>query len=159
MITRTAWGAKPLTAYATTVSPSRRTGIVLHHSVTATGKTQADVESILRQIDDQHRAKGWGGIGYNLAVDYAGRIYEARGLNTLGAHTAGANTPNYGIVYIGDGRKTVPTAAIDAIRACVITCRANTGRRLPVRPHSALYATECPGRNLATLIHTNGDFA
>lgn len=154
MITRAAWGAKTLNAYASKVEPSKRTGIVIHHSVTAQGKSQAAVEKILRQIDDQHRGKGWGGIGYNLAVDYAGRIYEARGLNVLGAHTAGANTANYGIVYIGDGRKPVPTAAVEALRACVVTCRSNSAKRLPVAPHSVFYATECPGKNLFTLVQS-----
>lgn len=154
MIRRKDWGALPINAYKYRVDPDRRTGIVIHHSVTEMGRSQDDVMEILRRIDKQHQDKGWGGIGYNYAVDYAGRVYEARGMNWLGAHTAGHNTANYGIVFIGDGRKTVPTSAVAGIRQLVRICEMNSQRQLVVRGHRQLGQTQCPGGKLQALIGT-----
>ena len=158
MITRAQWGAKPLTAYAWTVNPTKRTGIVIHHTVTGTGTDIPSVEAILRQIDDEHRAKGWGGIGYNIAVDHNGNIYEARGLNIMGVHTANANTANFGIAYIGDGRRDVSAITVNAIKMAIATCNRAAGGNLTVRGHRQLFATECPGDKLYAHIKT-GKFA
>lgn len=148
MISREKWGAKALTKYDQKISPSYRTGIVIHHSVTGEGKSQADVEKILRQIDDFHRGKGYGGIGYNVAVDYAGRIYEARGLDVMGAHTAKANGRNYGIVYLGNTDKHLTDAAVDAIKQVVDTMQARSKKKLTVKGHRDHSSTACPGAKL-----------
>jgi hypothetical protein len=145
MIKREEWGARPVTAYNTTVKPGLRSRIVIHHSVTAEGKTQAQVEAILRKIDDQHRGNGWGGIGYNLAVDFAGRIYEARGIDVQGAHATGANNNGYGICYIGDGRKNVTPEAINAIKKLVVELQARSLKKLEIVGHYQVNSTACPG--------------
>lgn len=157
MITRKQWGAKPLTAYTYRIEPAYRTGIIIHHSVTAEGKSRAEVEAILRQIDDDHRAQGWGGIGYNLAVDYAGRIYRARGINIIGCHAQDNNGHNYGICYIGDGRKRITNAAVDAIRTCVSTLQQRSDKRLKIQGHRDVNPTACPGDKIQQLI-TSGKF-
>jgi LysM repeat protein len=148
MIKRSQWGAKPLTAYKNKIKPGLRSMVIIHHSVTAEGKSQAQVEAILRRIDAQHRANGWGGIGYNLAVDYAGRIYEARGIDILGAHARGSNTKGYGICYIGDGRKGVTPKAVEAIRKLVIQLQARSLKKLKVVGHNNVGSTACPGKHL-----------
>jgi hypothetical protein len=145
MIPRSKWGAMPITKGGQKVDPSRRTGVVIHHSVTAEGKSQADVEKILRQIDSFHRSRGWGGIGYNIAVDYAGRIYEARGIDILGAHTSKRNTPNYGVVYIGDTRKNLTPDAVIAMQHVIDMLQAHSRKKLNVTGHGMLMATACPG--------------
>jgi LysM repeat protein len=148
MIKRSQWGAKPLTKYTNAIKPGVRSQIVIHHSVTAEGKTQLEVEGILRRIDAQHRTNGWGGIGYNIAVDYAGRVYEARGIDIHGAHARGANIKGYGIVYIGDGRKNVTPEAVQAIRTLVIELQARSMKKLEVVGHYIINATACPGQLL-----------
>jgi hypothetical protein len=148
MIKRSQWGAKPLTEYSNSIKPELRSQVVIHHSVTGEGKTQAEVESILRGIDGFHRGKGWGGIGYNLAVDYAGRVYEARGIDIQGAHAYGANTNGYGIVYIGDGRKGVTFEAVQAIRTLVIELQTRSLKKLKVVGHNQVNKTACPGTHL-----------
>lgn len=158
MITRKAWGAKSLTAYAWNIPLTKRTGIVIHHTVTPTGGDIASVETILRQIDDEHRAKGWGGIGYNIAVDHLGNIYEARGMNVMGCHTANANTANFGIAYIGDGRTDVSAVTVSAIKTAIASCNRATGKTLTVRGHRDLFSTECPGARLYAHIKS-GKFA
>lgn len=153
MITRKEWGAKPLTAYTYKIEPSYRTGVVVHHSVTAEGKSRPEVEAILRQIDDQHRSQGWGGIGYNLAVDYAGRIYRARGINIIGCHAADNNGRNYGVCYIGDGRDRITNAAVEAIRQCVKLLQQRSDKRLKIMGHQDLNATACPGPKIQKLVN------
>ncbi|CAB4153226.1 lysozyme [uncultured Caudovirales phage] len=157
MIKRTDWGAKPLTAYSTRIDPTYRTGVVIHHSVTSEGKSQKDVEAILRMIDGLHRSKGYGGIGYNIAVDYAGRVYEARGVNTIGAHVVNANGHNYGIVYIGDGRERITDEAVEAIQGLVNKLQVNSKKKLKVYGHQELWATACPGPKIQKLV-ANGKF-
>ena len=144
-ITRAAWGAKPLTAWSQHVAPSYRTGVVIHHSVTAEGKSRKQVEATLRQIDDLHRAKGYGGIGYNVVVDYAGRIYRARGVNRMGCHTVNNNARYFGVCYIGDGRKRITPEATKAIQNVVARLQKKSGHKLDVVGHQDLYATACPG--------------
>jgi nucleoid-associated protein YgaU len=157
MIKRSQWGAKPLTKYTNTIRAGARSQIVIHHSVTAEGKTQLEVEGILRRIDAQHRANGWGGIGYNLAVDYAGRVYEARGIDIHGAHAAGSNAKGYGICYIGDGRKRITPEAIQAIQRLVIELQARSLKKLQVVGHNQVNRTECPSELIIAEI-TKGTF-
>jgi hypothetical protein len=152
IIKREQWGAKPLTAYSNTIGPARRTRIVIHHSVTSEGTSQAQVESILRRIDDQHRGKGWGGIGYNLAVDYDGRVYEARGIDIMGAHSYGANTNGYGVVYIGDGRKGITPKAVNAIKGLVASLQGRSSKKLNVVGHKDVNSTACPGDKIYDLV-------
>jgi hypothetical protein len=152
MIKRTQWGAKPLTAYSQKIAPPVRTTIVIHHSVTAEGKTQGQVEAILRRIDDQHRGNGWGGIGYNLAVDYDGKIYEARGIDILGAHASGANTKGYGICYIGDGRNGITPKAIEGVKAAIVMLQNHSAKKLKVVGHKDVNSTACPGDKIYLLV-------
>jgi hypothetical protein len=130
MITRSDWGAGRLTAYTSTIKPANRTGIIIHHSVTAQGTDQASVGSILRTIDKFHRSKGWGGIGYNFAVDHAGRVYEARGRDVIGVHAAGSNTANFGICFIGNSDKKVSDKAVAAIAKLVEDLQNASGKKL-----------------------------
>lgn len=157
-ISRLEWGAKPLTAYSNRIAPRYRDGVVIHHSVTAEGNSMGDVKATLRQIDNLHRSKGYGGIGYNIAVDYAGRVYRARGVNIQGAHTVNANAKNYGIVYIGDGRKRITKEATDAITKTVAWLEKHSGHKLKVYGHQDLYATACPGPKIQKLVD-NGTFS
>jgi N-acetylmuramoyl-L-alanine amidase len=148
LITRQEWGAKPLTAYSNTTAPKNRTGIIIHHSVTGEGTNQKSVESILRGIDDYHRRKGWGGIGYNFAVDHKGRIYEARGRDIIGVHAANHNTLNFGICYIGNTDKHLTIAAVKAIQSLVEELQEAANKKLNVRGHGSVNLTGCPGRRL-----------
>lgn len=157
-ITRRSWGAKPLTAYSNRISPSYRTGVVIHHSVTSEGTSREAVEGTLRQIDSYHRSRGFGGIGYNIAVDYAGRVYRARGVHVQGCHTVDANARNYGIVYIGDGREHISREAVKAIQKTVGKLQRRSRKKLKVFGHQDLWATACPGGKIQRLVD-NGTFS
>jgi hypothetical protein len=152
MITRSDWGAGRLTAHTSTIKPANRTGIIIHHSVTAQGTTEASVSSILRTIDGFHRRKGWGGIGYNFAVDHQGRVYEARGRDIIGVHAAGSNTANFGICFIGNSDKKLTPKAVAAIAKLVENLQNAAGKNLKVQGHRDVNSTGCPGSKLYTEI-------
>lgn len=156
-ISRLEWGAQPLNAYNNKIAPGYRSGVVIHHSVTPEGGSLKAVKSILRQIDNLHRSKGYGGIGYNIAVDYAGRVYRARGVNVQGAHVVNNNAKNYGIVYIGDGRKRITPEAVTAIQDTIDWLEKHSGKKLRIYGHQDLYATACPGPKIQKLVE-NGTF-
>lgn len=158
MIRRAQWGALPLTRFTNTIPKSYRTGIIIHHTVTPEGKSQEDVEKMLRMIDRMHRERNnVGGIGYNLIVDYAGRLYEARGMDIMGAHTQDANGRNYGIGYMGDTRKNVTPEAVATIKATIDKLQKRSGKKLVVTGHGLIRSTACPGTKLRRMI-LDGDF-
>jgi hypothetical protein len=152
MITRSDWGAGRLTAYTSTIKPANRTGIIIHHSVTGQGTDISSVSSILRTIDGFHRRKGWGGIGYNFAVDHQGRVYEARGRDIIGVHAAGSNTVNFGICFIGNSDKKLNPKAVAAIAKLVENLQNASGKKLKVQGHRDVNSTGCPGSKLYTEI-------
>jgi hypothetical protein len=144
MITRSDWGAGRLTAYTSTIKPANRTGIIIHHSVTSQGTTEASVSSILRTIDGFHRRKGWGGIGYNFAVDHQGRVYEARGRDIIGVHASGSNTANFGICFIGNSDKKLTPKAVAAIAKLVENLQNAAGKNLKVQGHQRCQLNRLP---------------
>lgn len=143
--TRADWGAVP------TVSTSEPLplpiGTVLIHHTVAPCYTGADALDYVRQIDADHTARGWRGIGYSYVVDQAGDVYLGRELTT-GAHAEGYNRRSVGIAWIGDGRTTaLSAAAVDSIASIVRGLR-SLGALDPdwtLEGHRDVNATECPG--------------
>jgi hypothetical protein len=157
MISRIHWGAPALTRYTETVPTSERIGIIIHHTVYPEGDSQEDVQSLLREIDQYHRERDFGGIGYNLVVDYAGRLYEARGIDIMGAHTANVNRYNYGVAYMGDTRKRVTAEAVESIKLVVDLLQQHSNKSLAVAGHNEFRETLCPGTQLDKLVRS-GEF-
>lgn len=149
IISRAAWRADGATYRDGTVAPTQRTGVILHHSVTAEGGSQAAVESTLRMIERLDRdTNHWFGT-YNFAVDYAGRVYEMSGTQGIGTHAAGHNTAYWGICYIGDGRTSYPEAARRATERLIEELATAANHSLAIRLHRDVNRTECPGDLIA----------
>lgn len=157
MIPRIHWGAPALTLDAETVPVSVRTGVIIHHTVYPEGNSQEDVQALLREIDQLHRERELGGIGYNLVVDYAGRLYEARGIDIMGAHTGNVNRYNYGVAYMGDTRQRVTSEAVESIKLVVDLLQRHSNKSLAVAGHNEFRQTLCPGTQLDKLIRS-GEF-
>ena len=58
-----------------------------------------------------HCVSGWSDIGYSFLVGGDGNIYEGRGWDIIGAHTAGYNSKGYAASFIGDFTSKLPTSA------------------------------------------------
>lgn len=126
------------------------------------GLSEADVARRLRGWRDYHvNGRGWVDIGYNMAVDGAGRIWTLRGLDRVGAHAAsdsnpGQNRHSIGVLFvIGDTEQ--PTAAcINAFRQLRADILKRSPRATRLRGHQQVpgASTECPGSPLMELIRS-----
>lgn len=134
---RSSWGARSPAGPIHTVAPDQRTGFVLHYSLGSTSQS-------VRSIQDYHiNDNGWSDIGYNGLVDEEGTAYIGRGWDAIGAHAAGANTPNYGWCYIGrDGMTEAAKATL--VEIYDMACE-RSDRTLTRLGHRDLNATTCPG--------------
>ncbi|WP_170148955.1 DUF6443 domain-containing protein [Chryseobacterium defluvii] len=102
IISRQEWGAKApitkgrsweelecdLSAYYNTIT--------IHHSGNKSNYMN------IQELQIKEQASGYADIPYHFAIDSAGNIYEGRPIYVKGAHTAGANTSNIGIVLLSD---------------------------------------------------------
>ncbi len=72
-----------------------------HYTAGLRDTSDAHAIALWRGYHAQHKAQGWGGIGYHLGITSAGTIVLLRPVNGKGAHTAGKNTGSIGIVVHG----------------------------------------------------------
>jgi hypothetical protein len=178
---RSAWGAA---AYRGTpsVSSSGAQQIVLHHTAGRNDLRRADgtcdqgaVAARLRAYQHWHQSgQGWSDLGYNLAIDPCGGVWEGRagGLDraVIGAHARNYNTGSVGIAVMGNYEGLTPNA--DILRALdrVVGWKAgihgidttgtlwrNGATRRTVVGHRDVGQTACPGRIMNSIdrIRTN----
>ena len=152
IVPRSTWGALPWGGKTYSVAASARTHFFIHYDggtpVTRTGY------AIPRAIDAEHHAKGWNGIGYNFVVSQAGKVFEGRGWDLIGAHCTSWNTVGIGVqVAIGGDQQPTP-AALHAVDALYAEACQRAGEPLTKTWHNAHFATECPGSLLVKWVQT-----
>ena len=124
---------------------SQVTELIIHYGDDPTPTTAREEETILKAYDDHHIRQGWGGIGYNLAVGpVTGRVFEARGLDRVGAHTKAHNTTGIGVCLIG-GEAALTEKGKAGLREAYQIATKWVGRDLPVSGHREHADTSCPG--------------
>lgn len=158
------------------LQPHRVKGVVLHYPGdgrhTRAGLSPEAVGALLRGYQRHHRqARGWPDIGYLLAVDQGGLLYEAAGF-VVGAHSAtprysAANHERVGVLLV-IGNEEAPSTAM---RSSVAWLRgALPAGRVPLPGWTALpgchdlhghrhmegATTICPGDRAAQLIERGG---
>lgn len=156
--------------------------LTVHH--TAGANDDPDPAATVRAIYYYDTiTQGWGDLGYHLLIDEAGRVYEGRWSGgdpipvfgpdpgpdgrpqmVTGAHVAGFNSGNIGVVLLGDFTDRLPTpaarAALDVVLAILagvelldplgITDYVNpvsgvTATVSTISGHRDWAATQCPG--------------
>lgn len=138
-VSRAGWGARP-PRRSTPLNAARVTMLVLHHTVSTYSGPQS-----VRNIQSFHmNSNGWADLGYNWLVSPAGTVYEGRGWGTQGAHARGENANSIGVAYIGDGRESVPDAALFAILRVAAEADRRFGSLRRVG-HRDVGRTACPG--------------
>lgn len=157
MISRTSTGLKTRTGIANyTRTPSDVTEFIVHYDGGETPTTKEREIELLRIYDRYHASKGWGGIGYNLAVGpVTGNVYEARGLNRVGAHTTGHNTSGIGVVVIG-GNDALTENAKSGLKEAYVLANNWAGKTLNFYGHKDFANTSCPGISIYTWINSGG---
>jgi hypothetical protein len=134
----------------------RKTTVVIHHTVSASPKnydTHAKREAHMREIENQHLAQGWDGIGYCFVLflgagDLGPEIYEGRGWDRLPAAQANANTGTVPISVVGNFENDrIGHPGVKRLARFARRCRRRYGIRR-IRGHRDYMATACPGKNL-----------
>lgn len=145
-VTRDEWGAEPARSRSR-LHPDRVVSLFVHHTV---GAQQHDRAAWVRGIQRFHQIdRGWADVAYSWIVDADGVIYEGRGWSWTGAHTRGHNSTGVAVAYLGDGRQSVPPAALRGIVEVAEEADRVFGRRLERLPHKAVGNTSCPGEVIA----------
>jgi len=139
-VTRGEWGARAARYVNALVSLAN--GIFGHHTVTPTQPSA----SLWRGIQNFHMdSRGWSDIAYSFGYDQDGVIYEGRGWDRSGGHTAGYNSTSYAFCFIGNSDNDRPSDK--AFRAFTCLHRLTAERQGPagVRGHRDVNPTSCPG--------------
>ena len=68
-----------------------------HHSAGGRARNWQEGIALAKQFHADHKAKGWGGIGYHFVIADDGALICARPTILKGAHVGGHNTENLGV--------------------------------------------------------------
>ncbi len=132
--------------------PNRYTRITLHHTGTdvVTATSEPAVMRCLDGVLGGHLNRNFGDVGYHFLIDYVGRVWEGRSLAYWGAHVAGHNEQNIGIVLLGNYERQRPSGQqLQTMTQLVQVLRQQYGiPRGRVYGHIDLGQTLCPGKNL-----------
>lgn len=106
----------------------------------------ADIDAVF----GGHRRIGYADIGYHFVVDTNGRVWEGRSLAYAGAHVAGHNADNIGILALGNFNRQKPsTAIVVTLQKLVAALQQHYSIRADhVFGHRELGASDCPGNHL-----------
>lgn len=99
------------TAFSIKKTKRRITDIIVHCTATPEGQ-----ELTMKQLEEQHRKRGFNGIGYHYVVLLDGTIAPGRDIDTIGAHCSGHNAHSIGVSYVG-GLENKPGAPYKKLKA------------------------------------------
>lgn len=126
----------------------------IHHTASPYGDPDSFAEqcAVMREIEREHLAKGWDGIGYSFVVfqpfrrkvKHGARIFEGRGMNRIPAAQLNHNYGNSAVCVVGNfDNEPVFGLTVDKVVALV--------KRMPGRHllgHRDVNDTACPGAHL-----------
>jgi hypothetical protein len=139
-------------------------GIAVHWPGSTTDRYGSLPESaVIRLLNgwrDFHvNGRGWSDIGYNYAIDPDGRIWELRGMNRIGAHSASDENPDandnfVGVLFILGDREQVPSVMIQAFRWLRerILNRFPKGKQVKGHREVPGAQTTCPGEQVMEIM-------
>ena len=159
LITRKEWGARTArdTVYQRTTDIKT---IFIHHSESSGGQKTFDEQvRAVRDIQAFHMGpeRQWSDIAYTYLVinPFKGglaRVFVGRGLHHVPAAQLGYNTNSCAICVITADGEPLSWKTKLALRRLVWQTRRRIGRQVPVKPHSAVNDTSCPGDQLRAWI-------
>lgn len=161
---RSAWTEEP--RGGKTLTGGELVGVSVHYpavgDVRLADASRKRVAGLLRGWRDYHvDVRGWSDIGYQVAIDGAGRVWDLRGIDRVPAATASDANPDANhewgacLFIVGDTER--PTAAaIEAFRDWRATrwlARWPKATRIVGHGQVPGAQTACPGRQLLSLIN------
>lgn len=149
---RRAWGAVAPTGTPTQQARSSVHTLVVHHTAGSRPTTYEDARQEMRNIQRFHmQSRDYADIGYHLVIDGAGRVWEGRSLEVVGAHTHMHNTGTIGVSFMGNyEHDKLSSRQLAAYAALRLRLRAKGFRIKQVKGHRQMpdNSTACPGRNV-----------
>ncbi|MBI3552678.1 MAG: N-acetylmuramoyl-L-alanine amidase [Elusimicrobia bacterium] len=159
VFSRRAWRASAARSGGVHQTPSR---VTVHHTDGKQYMDEGEALAYVKTVQTMHMNRsdprhGWDDIGYHFLIDGAGRVYEGRHPDLLGAHAAGANSNNVGISLMGDYNRDKPTSAEEESLRRLVTFLALKYRADPrqkgfLQPHQHYNDTDCPGKNVMAIL-------
>lgn len=157
---RKEWGAAPAVEGTGSLGFPRM--ITVHHSGGGvfSALEERPASLAIKGIQKTHMSvKGWDDIGYHYIVDPAGRVWEGRHLDRIGAHAGSRklNTGNIGLLLLGNFDLQEPSPQqlarlgilLDKLRQCFGISTAEVYTHNAVRTREGLGPTACPGRHVS----------
>jgi hypothetical protein len=97
-----------------------------------------------------HQRRRFGDIGYHFILDRAGRVWEGRSMQFVGAHVSAENEENIGVMMLGNFEDQRPSdRQVDALRALTFALQGRYAvPATRVYGHRDLGHTLCPGHHL-----------
>ena len=124
--------------------------IVIHHI----GEIDRNVHA--EEVHEWHKNNGWAGCGYHFLVLKDGTVERGRPEKMIGAHAQGFNARSIGINIVGDFEQGEPTAEqIESAAQLIADLSDKYGISITadnVVGHRDLMPTDCPGRNLYSIM-------
>ena len=157
------WGAvSPKSSSDITGSVNK---IFIHHTAGKKCMSKQWCSKDLRGIQEYHMNnpnRMYSDIAYSFLVGEDARIYEGRGWGVVGAHTYGYNSKSYGIAFMGNYMKSVPSRAALKAAKNLIACgveRGSISTSYGLYGHSDVKITECPADQLYQEIRDWSNYA
>ena len=73
----------------------------IDHIVIHCSATREDRSLTVAELEENHRCRGFRGIGYHYYIRKDGTVINTRALELVGAHAKGHNSHSIGICYVG----------------------------------------------------------
>jgi LysM repeat protein len=132
--------------------------MTVHYTgVQRVNRTPDQIPGYVKAIERSHLARPeMSAVGYNFAVDRAGRVFELRGWTYRNAANGTAsNATSFSVLVLVGVEDNAPTPEIvAALRQLYAEGVRRAGRPLVVRGHQQHKATACPGPALMALIRS-----
>ena len=156
IVSRAAWGARRPKDRTFQDARSVRE-IFVHYSESPGGQVDFQVQKrAIQNIQDFHMdTRGWSDIAYSYLIINSSkpRVFCGRGARTVPAAQMNHNTGTIAIcVVMRDGEKLAWQTKLQLRRLIWHLRHSVTRRNTPVRPHSAVTETSCPGDQLRAFV-------
>ena len=115
--------------------------IILHHSAVS----YVDVPKQFSIINNYHKSKGWGMIGYHYLIEKSGKLLQGRKEDQVGAHCIGRNHDSLGICLAGNFDTQIPTNAQQLTLENLLERLEKDYPEAKVKYHRDFANTHCPG--------------
>lgn len=155
IISRRQWGARKPRERAYQ-DPRSVKELFIHYSESPSASSLAAQKQIMRGLQDFHMdGRNWSDIAYNYLVFNGSkpRVFYGRGARVIPAAQALHNTNTIAVcVVMRAGDKVTWQTKLQLRRLVWHLRRKVIKRNVPVRPHSAVTQTSCPGDELRAFI-------